>query len=161
VVGAVLDVHPRQRGRDHLAVLATVAGVQRPRVAEMLDVVGLGADGGRRVGGYSLGMLQRLSLAAALLGDPQVLLLDEPANGLDPAGIAWLRGLLRDLAAQGRTVLVSSHLLAELGQTVDDVVVVAAGRLRYAGPIGGLVDADGDLESAFLRLTSEVSRGVA
>jgi ABC-2 type transport system ATP-binding protein len=164
VVGAVLDpggVHPRHRGRDHLAVRAAVAGLPRQRVDEVLGVVGLATDGGRRVGGYSLGMLARLSLAAALLGDPQILILDEPANGLDPAGVAWLRGLLRDLAAQGRTVLVSSHLLAELAQTVDDVVVLAAGRLRYAGPLEGLVGGDDDLESAFLRITADSVGGAA
>ena len=157
VVGAVLapdGVHPRHRGRDHLRVLAEVAGVPGARVEEVLALVDLTAAGGRRVGGYSLGMLQRLSLAAALLGDPEVLVLDEPANGLDPAGVAWLRGFLRDLAAQGRTVLVSSHLLAELAQTIDDVVVVAGGRLRFSGPLDALLDVEGDLESAFLRLTA-------
>jgi ABC-2 type transport system ATP-binding protein len=156
VVGAVLapdGVHPRHRGRDHLRVLAEVAGVPASRVDDVLELVDLAADGGRRVGGYSLGMLQRLSLAAALLGDPDVLVLDEPANGLDPAGVAWLRRFLRDLAGQGRTVLVSSHLLAELAQTIDDVVVVAHGRLRFSGPLDALVAAEGDLESAFLRLT--------
>jgi ABC-2 type transport system ATP-binding protein len=104
-------------------------------VAAVLDQVSLSGDADRRVGGYSLGMRQRLGLAAALLGDPQVLILDEPGNGLDPAGMAWLRNLLRDLAAEGRTVVISSHVLAEVAQTVDQVVIVNAGRLRFAGPL--------------------------
>jgi ABC-2 type transport system ATP-binding protein len=113
-VGAVLDssgFHPGRKGRNHLRVIATAAGVPRSRVEEMLKLVELEKDGGRRVKGYSLGMKQRLNLAAALLGDPEVLVLDEPANGLDPQGIRWLRDFLRSLAAQGRTVLVSSHVL--------------------------------------------------
>jgi ABC-2 type transport system ATP-binding protein len=157
VVGAVLEAtgfHPGRRGRDHLRILAQVSGVPRARVDAVLDQVGLSADADRRVGGYSMGMRQRLGLAAALLGDPQVLILDEPANGLDPAGMAWLRGLLRDLAAEGRTVLVSSHVLAEVAQTVDRVLIVHRGRLRYAGPLAGLAGTDGAaLEAAFLRLT--------
>jgi ABC-2 type transport system ATP-binding protein len=151
-VGAVLEAtgfHPGRRGRDHLRILAQAAGVPARRVDEVLDQVGLAGDGHRRVGGYSLGMRQRLGLAAALLGDPAVLVLDEPANGLDPAGMAWLRVLLRDLAGEGRTVLISSHVLAEVAQTVDDVVIVNAGQLKYAGPLGAL----GDLEADFLRLT--------
>jgi ABC-2 type transport system ATP-binding protein len=116
--------------------------------------VGLTGAAQRRVRGYSLGMRQRLGLAAALLGDPPVLVLDEPANGLDPAGMAWLRDLLRSRAAAGGTVLVSSHLLAEVAQTVDHVVIVHEGRLRFAGPVTELESRDGGLESAFLRLTS-------
>jgi ABC-2 type transport system ATP-binding protein len=153
VVGAVLEAagfHPGRSAREHLLILAQLSGVAAGRVDAVLDEVGLTADARRRVGGYSLGMRQRLALAAALLGDPQVLLLDEPANGLDPAGMAWLRGLLRDLAAQGRTVVVSSHVLAEVAQTVDRVVIVNAGTLRYAGPLDGL---SADFEAAFLRLT--------
>jgi ABC-2 type transport system ATP-binding protein len=157
MVGAVLEAtgfHPGRRARAHLRILAQVSGVPRDRVDAVLDQVGLSTDAGRRVGGYSLGMRQRLGLAAALLGDPQVLILDEPGNGLDPAGMAWLRGLLRDLAAEGRTVLISSHVLAEVAQTVDRVLIVNRGRLRYAGPLAGLAGADGaSLESAFLRLT--------
>jgi ABC-2 type transport system ATP-binding protein len=122
-------------------------------VDEVLDEVGLTGAGQRRVRGYSLGMRQRLGLATALLGDPPVLVLDEPANGLDPAGMAWLRELLRRRAAAGGTVLVSSHLLAEVAQTVDRVVIVHEGRLRFAGAVGELASADGDLEAAFLRLT--------
>jgi ABC-2 type transport system ATP-binding protein len=119
------------------------------RVADVLDQVSLAEAADRRVGGYSLGMRQRLGLAGALLGDPPVLLLDEPANGLDPAGMAWLRGLLRDLANEGRTILISSHVLSEVAQTVDQVVIINEGRLRFAGPLEDL----GDLETAFLRLT--------
>jgi ABC-2 type transport system ATP-binding protein len=107
----------------------------------------------RRAGEFSLGMRQRLGLAAALLGDPRVLLLDEPANGLDPAGIAWLRGLLRSLAAEGRTVVVASHVLSEIAQTADHVVIVNAGELRFEGPLGELGVTSDALESAFLTLT--------
>jgi ABC-2 type transport system ATP-binding protein len=157
-VGAVLEdtaAHPGRRGRDHLRVLAGPAGVGESRVDEVLDVVGLTGDAGRRTGGYSLGMRQRLGIAGALLGDPQVLILDEPANGLDPGGMAWLRGLLRDLAAGGRTVVVSSHVLSEVAQTADDVVVLHRGRLRHHGPLDALAG-DGTLEEAFLRLTEAV-----
>jgi ABC-2 type transport system ATP-binding protein len=131
-VGAVLEaseVHPGRTGRNHLRVLATAAGLPRSRVDEVLALVELTAGGQRRVKGYSLGMRQRLGLAAAMLGDPEVLVLDEPANGLDPAGIRWLRDLLRALAAEGRTILVSSHVLAEVAQTVDRVVIIHRGRL--------------------------------
>jgi ABC-2 type transport system ATP-binding protein len=140
-VGAVLEAtsaHPGRRARDHLRVLAAASGADRRRVDEVLDLVGLRAAADRRVGGFSLGMRQRLGLAGALLGDPRVLVLDEPANGLDPEGMAWLRGLLRDLAGQGRTILISSHVLSEVAQSADHVVIVAAGRLRYAGPLGQL-----------------------
>jgi ABC-2 type transport system ATP-binding protein len=153
-VGAVLEAtgfHPGRRGRDHLRILAHVSGLPRARVDEVLDQVELTAAADRRVGGYSLGMRQRLGLAAALLGDPAVLVLDEPANGLDPAGMVWLRALLRGLAAEGRTILISSHVLAEVAQTVDRVVIVHEGRLRFAGTLTEL--ADDTLESAFLRLT--------
>ena len=131
-VGAVLeasDVHPGRSGRDHLRVLATAAGIARSRVDEVLALAELDAAAHRRAGGYSLGMRQRLGLAAALLGDPEALVLDEPANGLDPQGIRWLRDFLRALAAEGRTVLVSSHVLAEVAQTVDRVVIIDEGRL--------------------------------
>ena len=159
VVGAVLEntaAHPGRRGRDHLRVLARATGAGEARVDEVLERVGLSAaDSRRRVGGYSLGMRQRLGIAGALLGDPQVLVLDEPANGLDPGGMAWLRGLLRGLAGQGRTVLVSSHVLSEVAQTADDVVVLHRGVLRYSGPLGALADGE-TLEAAFLRLTEAV-----
>jgi ABC-2 type transport system ATP-binding protein len=141
VVGAVLEAtgfHPGRRGRDQLRVLAEVTGVASGRVDEVLDVVGLTADGRRRVGEYSLGMRQRLGLAAALIGDPAALVLDEPANGLDPEGMAWLRGLLRGLAAEGRTILVSSHVLSEVAQVADNVVIINQGRLRFAGALSDL-----------------------
>jgi len=131
-VGAVLETafHPARSGRNHLRVYCRAAGLPLSRADEVLTEVGLAEAGRRRAGGYSLGMRQRLALATALLGDPPVLVLDEPANGLDPEGIQWLRGFLRYLAhEQGRTVLVSSHLLAEVEQTVDRVVIVGAGRL--------------------------------
>jgi ABC-2 type transport system ATP-binding protein len=131
-VGAVLEaseVHPGRSGRNHLRVLATASGVPRSRVEEVLALVELTAAAKRRVKGYSLGMRQRLGLATALLGDPEVLVLDEPANGLDPAGVRWLRDLLRSLAAEGRTILVSSHVLAEVAQTVDRVVIIHRGKL--------------------------------
>jgi ABC-2 type transport system ATP-binding protein len=155
-VGAMLEVtgfHPGRRARDHLRVLAAAADVPDRRVDEVLEQVDLAGAARRRVRGFSLGMKQRLGLAAALLGDPQVLLLDEPANGLDPAGIAWLRGLLRSLADQGRTVVVASHVLGEVAQTADSVVIVSAGRLRFAGPLDELGGTGAALESAFLRLT--------
>jgi ABC-2 type transport system ATP-binding protein len=156
IVGAMLEAtgfHPGRRARDHLRVLAAAADVPDQRVAEVLDQVGLAEAAGRRVRGFSLGMKQRLGLAAALLGDPQVLLLDEPANGLDPAGIAWLRGLLRGLADEGRTILVASHVLGEVAQTADRVVIVSYGELRFAGPLDELGGTGTALESAFLRLT--------
>ena len=137
-VGAVLEAtnfHPSRRARAHLEMLAIESGIEISRIDPMLELVGLTADARRKVGGYSLGMRQRLQLAGALLGDPGVLILDEPSNGLDPQGIAWLRDLLRHLAAEGRTVLVSSHVLAEMAQTVDDVVIVSRGRLRVQGPL--------------------------
>ncbi|OLE35961.1 MAG: ABC transporter ATP-binding protein [Actinobacteria bacterium 13_1_20CM_3_68_9] len=132
-VGAVLDssgFHPGRRGRNHLRVIARAAGLPVGRVDEVLRLVELGGVARRRVKAYSFGMKQRLNLAGALLGDPQALILDEPANGLDPQGIRWLRDFLRSMAGQGRTVLVSSHVLAEVSQTVDEVLVIHRGRLR-------------------------------
>ena len=137
-VGAVLEAtsfHPGRRARDHLRILATAARLSLARVDEMLDRVGLAGAGHRRVGGFSLGMRQRLGLAAALLGDPAILVLDEPTNGLDPDGVRWLRTLTRHLADEGRTVLVSSHLLSEVAQTVDEVVIIANGRLVAQGSL--------------------------
>jgi ABC-2 type transport system ATP-binding protein len=131
-VGAVLeaaDFHPGRSGREHLITLALAAGLTIRRVDEVLEIVGLGGAARRRVKTYSLGMRQRLGLAAALLGDPELLILDEPANGLDPEGVHWLRTFMRDFAADGRTVLVSSHVLAEVAQTVDRVVIIDRGRL--------------------------------
>ena len=141
VVGAVLDAqgfHPGRSARRHLLACAAAVPVPDGAVDHVLRVVDLAGVGDRAVGGFSLGMRQRLALAAALLGDPQVLVLDEPANGLDPEGIAWLRGFLRDFAAHGRTVLVSSHLLAEVEQTADHLVVINNGRCVYQGGLGGL-----------------------
>jgi ABC-2 type transport system ATP-binding protein len=141
VVGAALEAssfHPGRTARDHLRVLAPQVGVTTKRCDEVLELVGLRDAAKRRVGGFSLGMRQRLGLAATLLGDPRVLLLDEPANGLDPEGIAWLRSLLRYLAGEGRTVLVSSHVLSEVHQTVDDVVIIAKGRLVHASSLAEL-----------------------
>jgi ABC-2 type transport system ATP-binding protein len=130
-VGAVLDggmLHPGRSGRNHLRALAREAGIPDARADTLLELVALKDAAGRRAGGYSLGMRQRLGLAAALLGDPRVLILDEPANGLDPQGIRWLRDFLRTLAAEGRAILVSSHVLAEVSQTADDVVVINKGK---------------------------------
>ena len=141
-VGAVLEAsgfHPGRSGRNHLRTLAIAAGIASARVEELLQLVDLTAAARRRVGGYSLGMRQRLSLAGALLGDPQVLILDEPANGLDPQGIRWLRDLLRGFAAEGRTVLVSSHVLAEMQQLADDVVIIARGRIVAQAGVGDVV----------------------
>ena len=131
-VGVLLetfDAHPGRSGRNHLRVLAVAGGIPRTRVDEVLALVDMREAGRRRVKGYSLGMRQRLGLAAALLGDPEVLVLDEPANGLDPQGIRWLRDFLRGLAGEGRTILISSHVLSEVAQTVDEVVIIHRGRL--------------------------------
>ncbi len=141
MVGSALEAtnfHPGRSGRDHLRVLADTAGVDSKRVDEMLELVGIPAAARKRAGGYSMGMRQRLGLAAAMLGDPQVLILDEPANGLDPEGIRWLRGFLRHVASQGKTVLVSSHMLQEVEQTVDDVVIISNGKLVQQGPMASL-----------------------
>ena len=137
-VGAVLEeasFHPGRSGRNHLRVLAAAGQHPEARVDQVLELVGLSAAANRRVKGYSMGMRQRLAIAAALLGDPEVLILDEPTNGLDPPGIRWMRGLLRSEAARGRAVLVSSHLLSEVSQSVDDVVVISHGVLRGSGPL--------------------------
>jgi ABC-2 type transport system ATP-binding protein len=145
-VGANLEVcgmHPGRSGRNHLRALAAFAGLPASRVEEVLGLVEMREAANRRAGGYSTGMRQRLGLAATLLGDPEVLVLDEPANGLDPQGIRWLRDFLRGVAAQGRTVLVSSHVLSEVEQTVDDVVVIHRGRLVTSGPIAGLLTGEG------------------
>jgi ABC-2 type transport system ATP-binding protein len=151
-VGALLETGSFHRGRtarDHLRVLATEARLSPWRVDEVLELVGLGEAADRRAGTFSLGMGQRLSLAAALLGDPGVLVLDEPTNGLDPAGIRWLRDLLRGFAGEGRTILLSSHVLAEVAQTVDEVLILDRGRLRAHRR---MADID-SLEDDFLELT--------
>jgi ABC-2 type transport system ATP-binding protein len=140
-VGAALEAasfHPGRSARDHLGVYARAGRIDTARVDTVLATVGLSEYGNRRVGGYSLGMRQRLGLAFALLGDPGVLVLDEPINGLDPEGIKWIRGFLRTLAAEGRTVLVSSHLLSEVQQSVDEVVIIAKGALVHRGPLSSL-----------------------
>lgn len=142
-VGAVLEAssfHPGRSAAGHLKVYAQAAGLPTHRVDEVLATVGLAEVAGRKVGGFSLGMRQRLGLAYALLGDPGVLVLDEPSNGLDPEGIKWMRSLLRQLAAQGRTVLVSSHLLAEVQQTVDALLIISRGQLVFQGGIEDLSD---------------------
>lgn len=142
-VGAALEAssfHPGRTGAGHLRVLAAAARLPRTRVDETLALVGLSDAAGRKVGGYSLGMRQRLGLASALLGDPGVLVLDEPSNGLDPEGIRWMRRLLRELAREGRTVLVSSHLLAEVQQTADAVLIISRGQRVFQGGLDDLAD---------------------
>ena len=156
--GALLDAaaaHPGRSGRDHLRVLAAQAGIPGRRAGQLLGRVGLAHAAQQRAGRYSLGMRQRLGLAAALLGDPEILVLDEPGNGLDPQGIRWLRDLLRSLAAEGHAVLVSSHLLAEVAQTVDDVVVISRGRTITQAPLAELLAArpGSTLEDIYLELT--------
>jgi ABC-2 type transport system ATP-binding protein len=140
-VGAALEAtgfHPGRSARDHLLTLAPQAGVPDKRCDEVLELVGLGEAARKRVKGFSLGMRGRLSLAVTLLADPKILLLDEPTNGLDPEGIAWMRGLLRHLAGEGRTILISSHLLSEVQQTVDDVIIIGHGRLIHASSLADL-----------------------
>lgn len=142
VVGTLLDpsaMHPGRTGHATLKIAAQMAGVPTDRVEELLDLVGLTDAGDRRVGGYSLGMRQRLGIAQTLVGEPQVLILDEPANGLDPEGIAWMRGLLRDFADRGGTVLLSSHLLHEVQATVDHLVVISDGAVVASGPLAQLL----------------------
>ena len=142
-VGGVLEAsaaHRGRTGRNHLRVLCESAGIPLARADEVLELVGLTPAAGRKFKGYSLGMRQRLGIAAALIGDPQVLILDEPANGLDPEGIRWMRDLLRALAADGRTILVSSHLLSEMELLADELVIIAAGRLVTQGTVASVVD---------------------
>lgn len=158
-VGAVLDnrgFHPALSGKRNLQVVAAAAGISDDRVDQVLELVELTDAAKKKMKNYSLGMKQRLSLAGALLGSPEILILDEPANGLDPAGIAWLRKFLRSLAEQGKTVLVSSHQLAEMQNTVDDVIIINHGKLIASGPIRDVIG-DGTLEEAFLKLTEGVN----
>lgn len=143
VVGSSLEAsgfHPARSARNHLRVLAAVAKIPDTRVDQVLETVGLTPAADRKVGGYSLGMRQRLALAVALLGDPKILILDEPANGLDPEGISWLRQFLRFQAQAGVSVLVSSHVLSEVQQTVDDVIIIRSGTLAYQGSLQALSD---------------------
>jgi ABC-2 type transport system ATP-binding protein len=142
IVGTLLDpsaMHPGRTGRATLTIAARMAGMPTDRVSHLLELVGLGDAADRRVGGYSLGMRQRLGIAQTLVGEPKVLILDEPANGLDPEGIAWMRGLLRDFADQGGTVLLSSHLLNEVQATVDHLVVISHGAIVASGPLAQLL----------------------
>jgi ABC-2 type transport system ATP-binding protein len=159
LVGAVLesgDFHPGRSGRDHLRVVAVASDVEPGRVDEVLELVGLTAAAARPVKGYSLGMRQRLGLAAALLGNPELLVLDEPANGLDPAGVRWLREVLRSFARGGGTALVSSHLLAEVAQSVDRILIIDRGRLVADGTLEEIARDGQTLEDAYLALTSQV-----
>ena len=156
-VGAVLesgDFDPGRSGRNHLRTLALAGGIEFERVDELLALVELTAAADRVVRTYSLGMRQRLGLAGALLGDPELLILDEPANGLDPAGMHWLRGFLRQFARSGRTVLISSHVLAEVAQTVDSVLILGGGRLVATRRMADLDTEPGSLESLYLELTA-------
>jgi ABC-2 type transport system ATP-binding protein len=157
-VGTLLDAaafHDGRSAREALRIACTVTGVPKTRAEELLDAVGLTADAGRRVGGYSLGMRQRLGLAHALVGEPAALILDEPANGLDPEGIAWIRSLLRAFAGRGGTVLLSSHLLAEVHAVADHLVIIDRGRVVASGTQDSLLAGTGlTLEELFLSLTT-------
>lgn len=162
VVGSVLDgsgAHRSRTARDHLSWVARSNGIPRRRVGEVLDLVGLAEAGRARVGRFSLGMGQRLGLAAALLGEPETLVLDEPVNGLDPEGIRWLRRLLRAHADAGGTVLLSSHLMGEVAEIADDLVVISGGRIAAAGPLREVTAGHGNLEDAFFALTSGAHQG--
>jgi ABC-2 type transport system ATP-binding protein len=159
-VGAMLETrafHPGRSARAHLAALAASNGIPAARADDVLDAVGLSSAAGRRAGKFSLGMAQRLGIAAALLGDPGVLLFDEPVNGLDPEGIRWIRTLMRAMAADGRTVLVSSHLIGEMAQTAERLIVVGGGRLLADTTVADLSATSASLEDAFLELTSSAA----
>jgi len=159
-VGAMLEArsfHPGRSARAHLRSLALSNAIPAGRVEEVLGLVGLEAAARRRAGTLSLGMAQRLGIAAALLGDPGIVILDEPVNGLDPEGIRWMRNLLRSLAAQGRTVLISSHLISEVAQTADDLIVVGQGRMLASTTVAELSATAGSLEEAFFRLTQNTA----
>lgn len=138
------EFHPAHTGRAHLDIMRRAIGAPEQKVGELLSLVGIAEAADRKTGGYSLGMKQRLALAVALLGDPRIIVLDEPINGLDPEGIRWIRVLLRHLADEGKTVLLSSHLLSEVQQTVDDVVIIRRGELAYAGTLAGLQPKTGE-----------------
>ncbi|MEV5608947.1 ATP-binding cassette domain-containing protein [Streptomyces sp. NPDC052225] len=156
-VGALLDArtfHPGRSARSHLAALAAGGGIDPKRVDTVLETVGLASVAGRRAGSFSLGMAQRLGIAAALLGDPAVLLFDEPVNGLDPEGVRWIRELMRSLAAEGRTVLLSSHLISEMALTADHLLVIGQGRLLADTSVAELTASGRSLEEAFFALTA-------
>jgi ABC-2 type transport system ATP-binding protein len=156
-VGSLLDasaLQPSRSGRNHLLWIARSQRLPASRVDEVTDLVGLGKAARRKAGGYSLGMRQRLGIAAAMLGDPPILIMDEPFNGMDPEGIIWMRGFLHGLAAEGRAVLVSSHLLSELPDVADHVVVIGRGRVLADGTITELTAGAPSLEDAYLRLTT-------
>jgi len=155
-VGALLEAkafHPGRSARAHLTALAVSNGIPRRRVNDVLEITGMGKAADRRAGKFSMGMAQRLGIAAALLGDPAVLLLDEPVNGLDPEGIRWIRGLLKTLASHGRTVLISSHLISEVAQTADHLIVIGQGRLLAQTTVAELSARSSSLEEAFFQLT--------
>jgi ABC-2 type transport system ATP-binding protein len=160
-VGAVLEAnafHPGRTARAHLRIQATAASVDSSRIDDVLDLVELAGAADRRIGGFSLGMRQRLALATALLADPEILALDEPANGLDPEGVRWLRDMLRGFANEGGTVLVSSHILAEVANTVDSVIIIDHGRLVRQGALAELTEGAADLEDVYFQLTREAHR---
>ncbi|MNO85852.1 putative ABC transporter ATP-binding protein YxlF [compost metagenome] len=162
-IGAALDgsgAHRMRTGRAHLRWIARAAGLPRSRVEEVLEIAGLANAAGQRVGKYSLGMGRRLGMAAALLGDPEILVLDEPVNGLDPEGIRWIRTFLRERAESGNTVLLSSHLMGELAETVDDVVIIKHGKIVANGTLEEVIDNHSSLEEAFFALTSDTAGGV-
>src|SRR5579863_995370 len=155
-IGALLEAkafHPGRSARAHLTALAVSNGIPRRRVNDVLEITGMEKAADRRAGKFSLGMAQRLGIAAALLGDPAVLLLDEPVNGLDPEGIRWIRGLLKNLAAHGRTVFISSHLISEIAQTADQLIVIGRGRLLAQTTVAELSAQGNSLEDAFFELT--------
>jgi ABC-2 type transport system ATP-binding protein len=155
-VGALLEAkafHPGRTARSHLTALAASNQITRRRVSEVLEITGLEKVADRRAGKFSLGMSQRLGIAAALLGDPGVMVLDEPVNGLDPEGIRWIRNLLKNLAAQGRTVLISSHLISEVAQTAEELIVIGQGRLLAQTTVAELSARSHSLEEAFFALT--------
>ena len=163
-VGVMLEAksfHPGRSARAHLSALAASNGLPGRRVDEVLRLVGLESVGSRRAGKFSLGMAQRLGIAVALLGDPGIVILDEPVNGLDPDGIRWIRGLLRSLAADGRTVLISSHLISEVAQTAEELIVIGQGRLLAHATVAELSSTANSLEEAFFRLTDSASEYTA
>jgi ABC-2 type transport system ATP-binding protein len=161
-VGALMEehtFHPGRTGRAHLRILATAADLPSERIGEVLRLVELENAADRKVNGYSMGMKQRLGLAAALLGNPSVLVLDEPANGLDPQGIHWLRNLLKNYAREGKTVFISSHVLSEVAQIADEVVVINEGRMIVQAPLSQLIKPGDNLEEVFISLVADRDKG--